>query len=364
MFLFKTLKGFLALCSVVTGVSLLLGILAVYCNPTAFLLPAFFGLSFPILYILNLLLLGIALIRSKRWAIFHAALALIGAFQISHFVNFLPGKHGESEQSVKIASFNVRGFNRWQWIEEVDIEKKIEAMLLEEKCDIICFQEFHVIDDNDLRYVKGMGRRLGLKYFAYNVAKATNNISGLVIFSRYPLSTIYRENFHKGDIGGNGVLICDAKIDKDKKVRVINMHLESIRFEAPDYEYAEDPTSDNAAFKVGGIRILSRFSRAYKLRSAQAKLIADHIEKSENPVVLAGDANDTPISYSYHTFSKGMEDTFDKGGIGTGSTYAGSLPSFRIDYIMHSKKMETLSHKVIKNEKLSDHYPVVAEIGY
>ena len=50
-------------------------------------------------------------------------------------------------------------------------------------------------------------------------------------------------------------------------------------------------------------------------------------------------------------------DAFIESGTGTGNTYIGKFPSFRIDYIFHSKAFDSYNFK--KSEvKLSDHYPI------
>lgn len=361
MFLIKSLKGFMAICSLITGFSLLMGLLAIYLAPGTLVLPAFFGLAFPIIYVVNLILLGFSLLRSKRWAIFHGTLALLGILQIGHFCNILPASDKSADHQIRVMTFNVRNFNRYNWIEDSTIQRKIEKLIIYQEPDVICFQEFHLRGKDDLKAITDFGKRIGLKYFVFNDHREAKDIMGLVTFSRFPLHKVYRENFHDEIYGGNGVLVSELRTGS-KKLRIVNMHLESIRFERPDYEYAEDPNKKE--FKIAGIRILQRFARAYRLRGKQAHVIAKMVKESEVPVLLAGDANDTPISYSYHTFSKGLCDSFDKGSVGTGSTYAGTLPSFRIDYVMHSKALNTLKHKVLKDEKLSDHYPIVAEIGW
>ncbi|MES2627468.1 MAG: endonuclease/exonuclease/phosphatase family protein [Bacteroidota bacterium] len=363
MFFLKSFKGLLAIVSLLTGASLLIALASVYLDPAKLVIPALFGLAFPVIFLVNLILFGISLMRSRKWGIFHGILLLLGLVQMGNFCNLFPSSSPETEHKLRLMTFNVRNFNRYNWIEDSTIQAKIERLIAYEEADVVCFQEFHLRGRDDLRSIREFARRIGLKYYVYNDQKDIRDISGLVTFSRYPLHTVYRENFRDEIYGGNGLLIADFSAGS-RKIRVINMHLESIRFERPDYDYAQDPTNENSQFKTGGIRILQRFVHAYRLRGKQARLVSKYVEESEYPVLVAGDANDTPISYSYHTMSSHLRDSFDKSGVGTGSTYAGSLPSFRIDYVFHSEQFCTVSHKVLKEEKLSDHYPILAEIGW
>jgi len=76
-------------------------------------------------------------------------------------------------------------------------------------------------------------------------------------------------------------------------------------------------------------------------------------------VILAGDFNDTPVSYSYRQIANELDDTFVDEGKGLGQTHAQMLPLLRIDYIFHSKTLQTIEHKTI-NKDYSDHFPIVA----
>ncbi len=225
------------------------------------------------------------------------------------------------------------------------------------------FQEFHLPGKDDRKAIKSFSKKIGLRYYAFNNYKSNDHISGLVVFSRFPLKPVYRENFHAEVYGGNGMLACDIQVQGDS-IRVVNMHLESIRFERPDYDYAENPGAKQSEFKTGGIRIIQRFNKAYQLRASQVERITREIESSHLPVILAGDANDTPISYAYAKLSNQLFDSFKSGKFGVGSTYAGNLPSFRIDYIMYSKPLKSTNHWVLNDTKLSDHYPVVSDLTW
>ncbi|MFK7903827.1 MAG: endonuclease/exonuclease/phosphatase, partial [Chitinophagales bacterium] len=69
---------------------------------------------------------------------------------------------------------------------------------------------------------------------------------------------------------------------------------------------------------------------------------------------------DTPTSFTYQTISNKLQDAFLESGLGLGGTYAGPLPSFRIDYVLLDPSFEVRSTEVIR-KKYSDHYPVTCE---
>ena len=88
-------------------------------------------------------------------------------------------------------------------------------------------------------------------------------------------------------------------------------------------------------------------------------MMAEHIKKSKYPVIVCGDFNDTPSSYTYHQImSRNMlKDAFTESGKGLAQTYNGVFPSFKIDYILYSKQFKSYNFKISKNN-LSDHLPV------
>ena len=90
----------------------------------------------------------------------------------------------------------------------------------------------------------------------------------------------------------------------------------------------------------------------------QAERIAKLISDSPKRIIICGDFNDSPISYSYKKIRGDLHDSFIEKGFGLGSTYIGDFPSYRIDYIFHSDDLECISFKKIRRN-YSDHYPII-----
>lgn len=100
-----------------------------------------------------------------------------------------------------------------------------------------------------------------------------------------------------------------------------------------------------------------RLKYAFKKRAHQADVLTEHIQSSPYPVIVCGDFNDTPVSYSYRKIRKDLVDAYIKSGRGIGNTYSGVFPSYRIDYILHSRDIQSVGFETIK-VNYSDHYPV------
>ena len=114
--------------------------------------------------------------------------------------------------------------------------------------------------------------------------------------------------------------------------------------------------------KEGSKRMFWKLRKAFILRSMEVNTLTKHIAACRYPIILAGDFNDTPSSYSYRQLTLQLTDSFKEAGNGFfESTYAGRFPSFRIDYILHSKKFSAQAYKKFDIE-LSDHYPITSTL--
>ena len=83
-------------------------------------------------------------------------------------------------------------------------------------------------------------------------------------------------------------------------VRVFNVHLQSLYFSRADYDAVEEGPS-----RQEGLRLLGLVTRASGARALQAQVLRRRMEERPHPVVLAGDFNDTPMSYASRQLRKG-----------------------------------------------------------
>ena len=349
--------------NIIAVLALLLSYLASHINPATSWTLAFFGLIYPLLLIVNIFFTIVWALNKKRIFLLSFIAILIGFNMIGRFVQFRIFKQEKpNSESMKILSYNVRNFDLYNytktWHYTFTKRNKIFDYLCTEKPNIVCFQEFYWDDNNDFNTSDTLSEILNAKEFhRESTAKKNGKYWGVATFSEYPIINRGKIPFETST--GNVCIFTDIKYKIDT-IRVYNVHLESIRLSAEDYIFEESLNKKNIPsdkLKASSKRILSRLKAAYVKRGPQALLVAKHIKNCPYPIILCGDFNDSPSSFAYQQISSGLTDSFIESGSGFGQTYLGKYPSFRIDYILHSKKFKSTGFETDKIE-LSDHYPV------
>ncbi|MGE5317422.1 MAG: endonuclease/exonuclease/phosphatase family protein, partial [Chloroflexota bacterium] len=232
-----------------------------------------------------------------------------------------------------------------------------------EKPDILCIQEFHAGRKEKIDIADSIRYYTNLKYNQISLVEKDGKKMpyGIATFSKWPIINKQVITFEDNPV--NFCIYSDIVINKDT-VRLFNLHLESIKLSREDYLYVEElpknPDSQEL-FSESSRKILRKFKRAYVRRTPQAIAVKEVIDQSKYPVIVCGDFNDTPSSYTYYHLAKGLSDAFKESGNGIGMTYAGSLPSFRIDYILYDESYSSVNFKTIK-KNFSDHYPITTGI--
>jgi len=337
------------------GFSLLVSYLAAHINPDTFILPAFFGLAYPYLLLANIILAIIWLTLLKYEALISVFLIALGFTHLSNYIRI--GKpSGDTTNTFKVLSYNLRLFNIYEG-SDANSEKKIINFLKVQKADILCLQEFYVTGvpsqkDASLR------NALGGKYYSHMkvIGSGSNKYYGIVTYSRFPI-------IRKGEIihpGSSSLSIfSDIVIDQDT-FRIFNNQLQSYRLRRMERSFLEEITSPVENETFDEVKNLSvSLKKGFVVRAVQAELVKAQINQSPYPVIVAGDFNDTPVSYSYRKIRKGLNDAFVSSGYGAGFTYKGNYPANRIDYILYDNALESRYFEIFK-VKYSDHYPVAA----
>jgi len=237
-----------------------------------------------------------------------------------------------------ISSFNTN-LGKKNLLQNDQLSEKFMQTFKDNKIDLMCIQEC------DLNIEKAIKKSLsGYQFYRYSPL----GIDAIV--SKYPIIQKGRIELHKNDFG---CVWTDLDLGKDT-VRVYSAHLFSNNsIESKNSEsFFSNALSKLAGFKIGAEK-----------RSQEYKKILDHVYKSNYPVILAGDFNDTPNSNMYYSVTKKYKDAFKWRANGLGTTYMRKLINLRLDYLFLDKQFQVLQFKTI-DDVLSDHKMIVAKLAW
>jgi len=192
--------------------------------------------------------------------------------------------------------------------------------------DIVCFQEA----PGDGYYHRD-SIRYAFDYVLYKYISRRTDHLPTTIYSRYPIHSVkaiyYKDSW-------NMSLIADVRIN-NQYIRVINNHFETTSVNA----YRGIITAPGKSLKVRAKAVkdlVLKMKSNYQKRAIQADSIHAEIQRSPYPVIVCGDFNDTPASYTYHRVRKDLTDGFQDAGNGYQYTFRQLYRLWRIDYIFHS----------------------------
>jgi endonuclease/exonuclease/phosphatase family metal-dependent hydrolase len=334
---------------------LALAYLSIYINPATIAFPALFGLAYPYIAAVNVAMVIVWILFRKWYALLSAVALVAGVGYIHNFIRFT--NHGKEEHHhLKLMSYNVRLFNIYESAEK-NTHTKMLQLLKKEDPGIICLQEYYVRGDpaaGERKLREGLG---GKRYTHFKLIRSGSaSRYGIATISRYPI--IYR-----GDVvhpGSSSLTIFSDIVVETDTFRVYNNHLQSFRLRRMEGNLFSEIAGEEKGRSMDNISGIYRsLMQGFASRALQVDRVRRHMESSPYPVIVAGDFNDTPVSYTYRVMRRGLNDAFVEAGYGAGFTYRGKYPPNRIDYILYSEGIECSDFDIVK-VRYSDHYPVIA----
>lgn len=359
-------KRLLIALNILAVIALFLAYLSTYISPEKMVFLAVFGIAYGVILVVNLFFILFWLLVKKRIALISTIAILIGFSHLSAYFQLLPhfAKAETTDNKIKIVSQNVKLFGWYNWKRNKQDRDTMMTGLEQAAADIYSFQEyFHNITPGKFDTHETIKKRLKTPYSNVHYTNSINMDEkyGIATYSKYPIVNTGRVRFEREN--SNACIFSDIAINGDT-IRVYNAHVASIRFRNDDYRFMDEIKSSEQNVKPvikDGFGILERLNIAYKKRASQVHSIMAHVANSPYPVIICGDFNDTPVSYSYTQLSDNLVDSFRESGWGIGTTYIGKFPSFRIDYIFHSEGLHSQNYHRLP-ETISDHHAIVTEI--
>ena len=335
-------------------------------SPDNMILFAYLGLLFPLIFFINILFaIWWTIIFQWKFLLVNIIVFTICAGQIFTYFPIHFRSKAVPEDCIKVLTYNVMRYNQYKKHTEENPNNIINYILALD-ADIVCLQEYGstsnipgliMEEDIDRAFRKKYPYRKTLPILGYK-----NEIAGNAVYSKFPIKSFERIQY-VSLFNGSFAIALDVG---GKDVALINNHLESNKLSSGDAaEYAGllkgikgfDPKKIESVSAM----MKKRLSISYKARAKQAEIIAAYIKDLKNPyIIVCGDFNDTPISYSRRIIKGNLfKDAFAETGFGMGMSYNRNRFWVRIDYILHSKNIKAYNCTVDKI-KDSDHYPVWA----
>jgi len=355
----KFVRNILLVVNVLLAALLVTTYLSVYISPATSWIFAFIGLAYPFVLIFNILFMFFWMVFRKWYFILSLLCIILGWSSLKRFFQ-IQVKHADTvalENTISLMTYNVRLFNYYQWNKDTAAWQKIIDYLHIEDPDIICFQEFITLPGthHDLDHLKKKLAPLSYSHVYYTDHIPQKINFGMATFSKYPIVRKKMIAF-KESLNGS---ICSDIVIREDTIRVYNCHLQSIRLRNDYNDLLDSLIFNYSEKKFDELKDISvRMRQAYIQRAEQVDILVKHITSSPYPVIVCGDFNDTPVSYTYNKFARFLKDAFIESGSGIGNTYRGNFPYVRIDYVLYSPSFKSHYYHTEKVE-LSDHYPVL-----
>lgn len=324
--------------------------LLAYCAPlisphTASLF-IFLGLAYPWLLFFNILFILFWLLSRKKYVGLSVITVLFGWSYLSQIIGFNFIKDSTPNNALKVMTYNMGGVT-------VKNNKlaQLNNFIKKQNCDIICAQEFSV--NSAFKYQ--LENVIELARYPYNVSIDGNAVC---IFSKYPIIQKGIVKFDKSN-DTNGCTWADIQLKDKIIVRVYAVHLRSNSVSGIADDLAQHTDYEEKETWAKMFRMLKLVRRNAQIRANEAEKIKAHIQTCPYPVILGGDFNDIPISYTYSVLSSDLQDAFQEKGRGFGITYNGNIPALKIDHILTSSHFKLWDCSILE-VPYSDHFPVVS----
>jgi len=272
----------------------------------------------------------------------------------------------KKEGDIRIVTWNTGLMNYTAPDSNTAIRKNeiIFQKLRDSDADIICLQEFFtaVVPGHHLNFIDSIAKMTGLPYhyFSFDVPKFEGKFySGTILFSRFALTDTQRIAYPEpfaGCILKAGVVTGGDTID------IMTTRLQSVHFERDDYRALNNLKSGSEGGLPGAKNIIHKLRQGYRQRMGQVKMLKELIRKSNRPLVVTGDINDVPVSYTYAEIRNDLNDAWIKKGSGLGRTFIYISPTLRIDQVFYSDHFEARQVDRILSGKASDHNGLVTDL--
>ena len=322
-----------------------------YLNPAT--MPHFdlLALAFPVFLLVNLAFIPFWLIfKANRTWIPIVGIALCWSFVRDYCpINF---SSAPADSGLKVLTYNTHNFGGSEAVDSLGNNLMMEYL---KQCDadIICLQETY--ENKSVTEFKEEMAALGYECFH----KASN-----MVLSRLPIlqaDTLTRLPYP--NIGIQAWLEYEGD-----SILLVNVHFESNHLspELKDAYRNSIRSMEQDSLRRGLAPVAHKLEEAAPIRAAQADTLEQIIRQAvgAHPVLICGDFNDTPVSYTHRVLTRQLHSAFRQSGNGLGFSFHENGFPVRIDHILYSPTFWTSSGTTVLTDLTwSDHYPLFTTLS-
>lgn len=354
----STTDKFALFINVIVSAGLLLSYLAPVVSPKTFWMIALVGLLYPLALLANIVFIIYWLIRVRVYVLIPVACILLGFNILTSNFGFRLPSGTASRPHIRLMAYNVHAFIS---MDQKKAKDEILKLIGDQRPDIINIEEYYTRNEDNDTIPNSLSKIVVPGYHYFKGYDNTQwDSTGVAIFTRFPIIN-YGEVAPTDKRPETQAIFADMKYG-DKIIRVYCIHLQSVQFEKDEHKYLRNLTRYGKVDLHESRLISSKLKLAFIKRSEQVALIKNHIAKCPYPYIIAGDFNDTPISYAVNQLGRGLKSAFAEKGSGFGITYHGDQPNLQIDHILTSPQFDVLNFQIIR-KKISDHYPIISDVA-
>lgn len=353
----RWLRRILLVLNILVGLGLWLCCLSTRFEPYDWPMFSLLGLAFPVFLLADILFTIPWLIVNYRraWVPWAILLPCLG-----YALDYCPISLNSQapEDCIKILSWNTGNFG--SHYQAAEGEEKTGKDLTTEyirnsNADIICLQESGIWDAAITEFTNDMD----------SLGYHNDRYLGCYLYTRFPIlesDTLRYDTHTENGVRGNGSKWYKLLVGKDT-ILLVNNHLESNRLrEEVKNQYVETlDKPDYVQIKKSGRTIGSQLMYSTSLRGHQADSLVMLAKRFKNlPIIMCGDFNDTPISYTYQRVNRILKSAFRESGNGIGISFNERGFWVRIDHLFISRHWKSYNTQIDNSINASDHYPLVS----
>jgi endonuclease/exonuclease/phosphatase family metal-dependent hydrolase len=339
--------------------------LASVINPAEVKYLSLFSLTLPFAILVNVFFIVLWLFSSRKLRMLMSLLVLLVCYKatisVFGFNYFGDNDVNKAGNCIKIMSWNSHGMGLHNRPRDKEFDENLVQFIKERDADILCLMEYPTPRNDFMNKVTQRIIQNGnYKDFRFKDDNILSKIVflGTAVFSKYPL-----RNFVPHKLSENIYMLqADVDLPNSERMRMFFVHLNTFGLTDNDKAYIE---SVKAAGTVTDKDIdssksfMEKLDAGYVRRSVETDKAARIIAQSPYPVLVCGDMNDLPGSYTYTNMRGGLKDVFLEKGKGLGRTYNQISPTLRIDHMFYDPAvLKPVGFACIKTH-LSDHNPLI-----